>query len=191
MPATSGHKLIVALGGASGAWYAKLLFDRLIEFSDQWERIGVTYSDNALTNWKLEIGEDDFRKSYPFDFYEKQDFNAPFASGSAQYRTMIVIPCSMGLLGRIAHGYSDDLTTRAADVILKERRKLILVPRETPLNLIHLQNMVRLTRAGAIICPAIPALYSKPQDITELMLTVIDRVLDLSGFQVSTYRWQE
>lgn len=104
---------------------------------------------------------------------------------------MIVIPCSMGLLGRIAHGYSDDLTSRAADVMLKERRKLILVPRETPFNSIHLENMLRLTRAGAIICPAVPSLYSKPQDIRQLLLTVIDRVLDLSGFQVSTYRWQE
>jgi len=187
----SGHKLVVALGGASGAWYAKLLFDRLLELSDQWERIGVTYSENALTNWQLEIGEEDFRTRYPFDFYDKQDFHAPFASGSARYATMIVIPCSMGLLGRIAHGYSDDLTSRAADVMLKERRKLILVPRETPFNSIHLENMLRLTRAGAIICPAVPSLYSKPQDIRQLLLTVIDRVLDLSGFQVSTYRWQE
>ena len=183
-------KVVVAVGGSSGAIYAKVLFDRLVQLQDQWSAVGVVMSPNARFNWKFELEQEDYGE-YPFDFYEKQDFNAPFASGSAQYRTMIVIPCSMGLLGRIAHGYSDDLTTRAADVILKERRKLILVPRETPLNLIHLENMVRLTRAGAIICPAIPALYSKPQDITELMLTVIDRVLDLSGFQVSTYRWQE
>lgn len=185
------QKLVIAAGGASGAWYTKLLFDRLLTLTDQWERIGVTYSENALTNWQLEVGSKDFRDLYPFDFYERNDFRAPFASGSAQYQTMIIIPCSMGLLGRIAQGVSDDLTTRAADVMLKERRRLILVPRETPLSLIHLENMTRLTRAGAIVCPAIPSLYSHPQGIDDLLLTVVDRVLDLAGFHFSTYRWQE
>ena len=116
---------------------------------------------------------------------------APFASGSARYGTMIVCPCSMGMLGRIASGISSDLSTRAADVILKERRKLILVLRETPYNLIHINNMKTITEAGGIICPATPSFYSKPASIEELSLTVVDRVLDLAGFDLSTYRWNE
>ena len=114
---------------------------------------------------------------------------APFASGSARYDTMIVCPCSMGLLARIAHGFSADLTTRAADVILKERRKLIVVPREAPFNLIHLNNMKIITEAGGIICPATPSYYSKPQTIEELAATVVDRVLDLAGFDLKSFRW--
>jgi 4-hydroxy-3-polyprenylbenzoate decarboxylase len=97
----------------------------------------------------------------------------------------------MGLLGRIAQGMSDDLTTRAADVILKERRKLILVPRETPYNLIHLRNMAALTEAGAIICPASPSFYHKPLTVTEVVDTVVDRILDLAGLPVDTKRWNE
>ena len=102
---------------------------------------------------------------------------------------MIVCPCSMGVLGRIASGVSNDLTTRAADVILKERRKLILVPRETPLSLIHIDNMRAVTLAGGIICPAVPSFYSKPQSAEEIMNTVVDRVLDLAGLDIDTYRW--
>jgi 4-hydroxy-3-polyprenylbenzoate decarboxylase len=104
---------------------------------------------------------------------------------------MIICPASMGMVGRIAHGVSDDLITRAADVILKERRRLILVPRETPYSLIHINNMKLLTEAGAIICPATPSFYSRPQTIDELVMTVIDRVLTLAGFPIDTYRWNE
>ena len=114
---------------------------------------------------------------------------APFASGSAKFDTMIVCPCSMGVLGRIASGMSNDLTTRAADVILKERRRLILVLRDTPFSLIHINNMKLVTEAGGIICPASPSFYSKPQTFEELAATVIDRVLDLVGFELDTYRW--
>lgn len=123
--------------------------------------------------------------------WSNRDFNAPFASGSSSYDTMIICPASMGMVGRIAHGVSDDLITRAADVILKERRRLILVPRETPYSLIHLNNMKLLTEAGAIICPATPSFYSRPQTIDELVMTVIDRVLTLAGFAIDTYRWNE
>ncbi|MEK7255427.1 MAG: UbiX family flavin prenyltransferase, partial [Bacteroidota bacterium] len=105
------------------------------------------------------------------------------------YETMIVCPCSMGLLGRIARGISDDLVTRAADVILKERRRLILVPRDTPFSLIHLNNMKLVTEAGGIICPACPSFYSKPKNFEELAATVVDRVLDLAGFDLTTFRW--
>ena len=123
--------------------------------------------------------------------WSNNDFNAPFASGSSSYDTMIICPASMGMVGRIAHGVSDDLITRAADVMLKERRHLILVPRETPYSLIHINNMKLLTEAGAIICPATPSFYSRPQTIDELVMTVIDRVLTLAGFTIDTFRWNE
>lgn len=184
------HRVVVAVGGSSGAIYTQLLFDRLLTLRSQWDQIGVVMSDNARYNWQLEIGEPDFEK-YPFDFYTKNDFMAPFASGSARYNVMLVCPCSMGLLARMAQGVSSDLTTRAADVVLKERRRLIVVPREAPYSLIHLRNMTQLTEAGAIICPATPSFYSQPQTIEEVALTVVDRVLDLAGFELDTYRWGE
>lgn len=102
---------------------------------------------------------------------------------------MIAVPCSMGMLGRIANGVSDDLSTRAADVILKERRKLILVARETPYNLIHIKNMETVTLAGGIICPATPSFYSKPQTMEEMAYTVVHRILDLAGLNAKGYRW--
>ena len=114
---------------------------------------------------------------------------APFASGSGKYDTMIIIPCSMGTLGRIASGISNDLITRAADVVLKERRKLICVIRDTPYNLIHIRNMETVTLAGGIICPATPSFYSQPQTIEEVAATVVDRVLDLAGLDIKTFRW--
>jgi 4-hydroxy-3-polyprenylbenzoate decarboxylase len=183
-------KIIVAIGGSSGSIYAKILLDRLKLIANQTEAIGVVMSDNAIYNWELEIGPWS-KDEYPFTFYNKMDFMAPFASGSAKYEVMLVCPCSMGLLGRIAAGISTDLTTRAADVILKERRKLIVVTREMPLSLIHLRNMETVTLAGGIICPATPSFYGKPSTIEEVAGTVIDRVLDLSGLDWKSYRWGE
>ncbi len=147
-------------------------------------------SDNAKYNWEYELGNAGYDQ-YPFPFYDKNDFIAPFASGSAKYDTMIVCPSSMGLLARIAAGVSNDLITRAADVVLKERRRLIIVPRETPLSLIHINHFKTLTEAGAIICPAVPNFYSKPTTIEEVAATVVDRVLDLAGFDLPTFRWNE
>jgi 4-hydroxy-3-polyprenylbenzoate decarboxylase len=184
------RKIIVSVSGASGAIYAKVLFDKLLALQQQVKKVGVVMSDNAKDVWKYELENEGF-KDYPFDFYEKNDFFAPFASGSAKYDTMIICPCSMGTLGRIAGGISNDLTTRAADVILKERRKLIAVVRETPYNLIHLNNMKIVTEAGGIICPATPSFYSKPQNLEQLASTVIDRVIDLCGFENDSYRWNE
>lgn len=184
------RKLILAITGASGAIYAKVLLDKLQAVSDQFEKLGVVMSDNAKEVWHYELGNRDYQR-YPFDFYEKNDFYAPFASGSAQYDTMIICPCSMGTLARIAQGTSSDLTTRAADVILKERRKLILVARETPLNLIHLRNMTAITEAGGVICPATPSFYSLPADFTALAATVVDRVLSLADIQTESYQWGE
>ena len=184
------HKIVVGIGGASGSIYAKRLLDKLAQLENQWEAIGVVVSENAKVNWELELGKFD-PNQYPFDFYSGQDFNAPFASGSARYQTMIICPCSMGLVGRIANGISNDLISRAADVILKERRRLILVPRETPLSLIHLNNLKLVTETGAIVCPASPSFYSKPQSVEEMVDTVIDRLLDLSGFTLVTHRWND
>ena len=147
-------------------------------------------SENAKFNWSYELNDTSY-ESYPFDFYAKNDFMAPFASGSAKYDTMIICPCSMGLLARVATGVSNDLMTRAADVILKERRRLILVPRETPLSLIHINNMKTITEAGGIICPASPSFYHNPKSIYEAVETVIDRVLDLAGFDLKIKRWSE
>ena len=183
-------KIVVAVSGASGAIYTKVLLDKLSLLKNDIEAVGVIMSDNAKDVWKFELEEDSF-KNYPFDFYLKTDFTAPFASGSAQFDTMIICPCSMGTLGRVASGVSDDLTTRAADVILKERRKLIMVVRETPFNLIHINNMKTVTEAGGIICPANPSFYSRPQTIEAVAATVIDRVLDLAGFDSKSYRWGE
>lgn len=184
------RKIVVAVTGSSGAIYAKVLLDKLLQLQNQLDAVGVVLSDNAKLNWELEIGAADFSR-YTFQFYEKNDFYAPFASGSAKYDTMIACPCSMGTLARIATGISNDLVTRAADVILKERRRLILVTRDTPLSLIHLNNMKTVTEAGGIICPACPSFYSKPTDLESIAATVVDRVLDLAGFDLKSYRWGE
>jgi 4-hydroxy-3-polyprenylbenzoate decarboxylase len=183
-------KIIVGVTGASGAIYAKVLFDRLQELSSQIDACGVVFSKNAKLVWEHELGNKDFDK-IPFTTYGTSDFMAPFASGSARYDTMIVCPCSMGTMARIATGVSNDLMTRAADVILKERQKLILVARDTPMSLIHIDNMKRITEAGGIIAPANPSFYSGPSNFEELALTVVDRVLDLAGFDLESYRWSE
>lgn len=183
-------KVVVAIGGSSGAIYAKVLLDKLTQLKNQTEAVGIVMSDNARYNWLHELGTEGWR-DYDFSFYGKMDFMAPFASGSARYDTMIVCPCSMGLLARMAMGLSTDLVTRAADVILKERRRLIIVPRETPLSIIHINNMKTLTEAGAVICPATPSFYSRPQTLEEIGATVVDRILDLAGFDLETYRWSE
>ncbi len=183
-------KVVVAIGGSSGSIYAKVLLDRLVHLQDQIEKVGIVMSNNARFNWQFELENTDFEQ-YPFEYFDKMNFMAPFASGSARYDTMIICPCSMGLLGRIAAGVSTDLITRAADVILKERRRLILVLRDTPYSLIHINNMKLVTEAGGVICPATPSFYSKPQTFEALAATVIDRVLDLSGFNLQTFRWGE
>ncbi|MCB9364709.1 MAG: UbiX family flavin prenyltransferase [Flavobacteriales bacterium] len=145
-------------------------------------------SNNAKTVWEHKLGNQEY-KNYPFTFYDKNNFYAPFASGSAKYDTMIVIPCSMGTLRRIANGISNDLLTKAADVILKERRKLILVVRETPYNLIHLNNMKTVSEAAGIICPATPSFYSQPKTVEEVAQTVVNRMIDLMDLENDSYRW--
>ncbi len=182
------HKIVVAITGASGSVYSKVLLDKLFAIKEQWSELSVVLTENAKQVWQTELDTDSY-KNYPAKFYTQQDFNAPFASGSGQYDIMIIVPCSMGTLGRIAGGISNDLITRAADVVLKERRKLICVVRDTPYNLIHIKNMETVTLAGGIICPATPSFYSKPKTIEEVAATVVDRVIDLAGLKINTYRW--
>lgn len=182
------NKIVIAVTGASGAIYAKLVIDKLLAIKQQWSELAVVMTANAKEVWKTEL-ENESYTSYPLRFYTQQEFTAPFASGSGQYNIMIIVPCSMGTLGRIATGISNDLITRSADVVLKERRKLICLIRETPYNLVHIRNMETVTLAGGIICPATPSFYSKPATVEAVAATVADRVLDLAGFDISTFRW--
>jgi len=186
----NSRKIIIAVTGASGAIYAKRLLERIELVSPVPEEVAVIFSETALQIWEHEL-ESKPKLNPPAKAYDNNSFFAPFASGSAQYDTMIICPASMGVIGRIACGTSDDLIARAADVILKERRRLILVPRESPYNLIHIKNMETLTLAGAIICPASPSFYSKPANVEELVDTIVNRVLALAGFKVPGFRWME
>lgn len=182
------RKIIVAVTGASGSIYAKVLFDKISEIKEQFDEVGVVFSGNAHDIWEYELKQS-FEPVFPFRVYEKDDFYAPFASGSSTFDTLIVCPCSMGALGRIANGVSDDLITRSADVMLKERRKLIVVPRETPFSIIHLENMKTITLAGGIVCPAIPSFYSQPHTIEQAVETVVERILNLAGFDIGSFQW--
>lgn len=182
------RKVVIAITGASGAIYASQLIEKLMKIRSQWSALSVIMTVNARTVWDTELGNQDYQH-LPVTVYSTDDFSAPFASGSARYDTMIIVPCSMGTLGRIASGISTDLITRAADVILKERRKLICVVRDTPYNLIHIRNMETVTLAGGIICPASPSFYSKPKTVSEISATVVDRVIDLAGFEWDSFRW--
>jgi len=182
------RKIILAVTGASGSIYALKLLEKLQQLDSPPEEIAVVFSDTAKEIWVAETG-----KKYSAEWlakeYNNKSFFAPFASGSSQYDTMIICPASMGTTGRIANGTSDDLIARTADVMLKERRRLIIVPREAPYNLIHINNMKTLTLAGAIICPASPSFYSNPETINDLVITVVDRILDLAGFDNNAFRW--
>jgi flavin prenyltransferase len=182
------HKIVLAITGASGSLYSKLLIEKLLTIQDQWQELAIVMTENAKQIWKTELDNDDYT-GYPVKMYANDDFMAPFASGSAQFNSMIIAPCSMGTLGRIATGISNDLITRAADVVLKERRKLICVIRDTPYNLVHIRNMESVTLAGGIICPATPSFYSKPTSIEAVASTVVDRIIDLAGLRYSSFRW--
>lgn len=184
------NKIVIAITGASGSIYAKVLLDKLLVIPSQWNELSVVLTENAKEVWKTELNNNSYL-DYPIKYYTQQDFMAPFASGSGQYNTMIIVPCSMGTLGRIASGISNDLISRSADVILKERRKLICVIRDTPYNLVHIRNMETITLAGGIIAPATPSFYSNPTTLEQVAATVIDRVLDLAGLKIKTYRWGE
>ena len=183
-------KIAVGITGASGSVYAKVLLQQLQQLKGQVAEVSVVWSENARTVWQHELGNTEYDQQ-TFRVWEKNDFMAPFASGSSSYSALIICPCSMGTLGRIAAGISNDLITRAADVMLKERRKLICVVRETPYSLVHLRNMTAVTEAGGIICPATPSFYSNPKTIEEVASTVTHRALQLAGLDVAGYKWGE
>ena len=185
-----GRKIIVAVTGASGAIYAKLLIEKLKQLNAPPKEIAVIFSDTAKEIWLEETGTA-FEVESPVKEYSNGSFFAPFASGSSSYDTMIICPASMGITGRIANGISADLITRTADVMLKERRKLIITPREAPYNLIHIENFRTLALAGAVICPASPSFYNNPQSVKELAMTIVDRIIDLAGFENNCFRWLE
>lgn len=181
-------KIVVAITAASGAIYARQLLAELIESNDV-ERIALIYSANARAVAAHE-GES-MPNSPKVEVYENDDLFAPPASGSARWDAMVVIPSSVGTIGRVASGVSQTLIERAADVMLKERRRLIFVVRETPYSLIHLRNMTALTEAGAVILPATPSFYSLPQDIEEVCQTVTERITAMLGIEGERYEWGE
>jgi 4-hydroxy-3-polyprenylbenzoate decarboxylase len=182
-------KLVVAVSGASGAPYARRLLDFLAaEGAGHGVEVDLVFTDTGKQVWKHEIGAE---PSYPFRVWKNRDLTAPFASGSAQYDAMVVVPCSAGALSRIAHGISSDLVGRAADVMLKERKRLILCLRETPISLVHARAMVQVIEAGAFVMPAAPSFYSRPKDLGELVDTVVSRLLDRLGIPNSLMRrWE-
>ncbi|MCK5823745.1 MAG: UbiX family flavin prenyltransferase [Bacteroidales bacterium] len=183
------QKIIVAVSGASGAIYADLLLQKLNELSEQIDEVSVVFSKNGKEIWEHELNNSDYNR-YQFKIYENSDFYAPMASGSSIYHSMIVCPCSMGTLGKIATGISSDLISRAAEVTLKQRRKLILVTRETPFSLISIKNMETITLAGGIICDANPSFYNNPKNINEVVLSVVERIIDLIGLKAEkSFRW--
>ena len=184
------RKIVLAITGASGSVYALKLLANLQQLKSPPEEIAVVFSETAREIWEAETGQK-FSASFPAKEYSNKSFYAPFASGSSRFDTMIICPASMGTIGRIANGTSDDLIARTADVMLKERRRLILVPREAPYNLIHINNLKAVTEAGAIVCPASPSFYSNPKTIDDLVMTVVDRITDLAGFDNNGFRWME
>lgn len=180
--------VVIGISGASGMIYAHQLIEKLKK-SEDIGRLAIVFSLNAQQIWQAEIKSTIPSTNERFVIYDNNDFSAPFASGSSQFSSMVIIPSSMGMLGRIANGISDDLMTRCADVMLKEKRKLILVIREAPYNLIHIENMKKVTLAGAIVCPANPSFYNNPQTIAEIANTVVDRIIDLLEIPNPTFRW--
>lgn len=181
------RKIIVAVTGASGSVYARLLCRELARAEEVGE-IALIVTRNggevAVFEDSAEWMDDARLTRYPND-----DLFSPPASGSADYDAMAVIPCSMGMAGRLAAGVSDDLASRAADVMLKERRPLILVPREAPVSTIHLRNLATLSECGAVVCPASPSFYGHPQDIEQLCGSIVQRVVALLGVDRPRYQW--
>jgi 4-hydroxy-3-polyprenylbenzoate decarboxylase len=178
-------KIVVGITGASGAPYARRLLAVLRERDDV--EVAACVSQTAPDVWAIECGGD-LREALGVPVWGLRDYKAPFASGSAGWQAMVVVPCSMGTVARIAHGISDTLLTRAADVMLKERRLLVVVPRETPLSVVHLDNLALLARAGALVLPAMPSFYGKPATLEDALDTVIGRILDHLGLDHALLR---
>lgn len=179
------RKIVIGITGASGAPYARRLLGVLRHRDDV--EIALCVSQTAPEVWALECGGD-LREEVGVPVWGARDYQAPFASGSAGWQAMAVVPCSMGTVARIAHGISDTLLTRAADVMLKERRTLVVVPRETPLSVVHLDNLAQLARAGALVLPAMPSFYGKPATLDDAIDTVVGRILDHLGLDHALLR---
>lgn len=178
-------KLVIAGTGASGAIYLQRLLDYLDPREHEIHLVLSGYAGQVIAE---ELGK--LRVPEGVIEHGRKSMNAPFASGSARFDAMVIVPCSMGTMGRIAAGTSENLMLRAADVFLKERRKLILVPRETPWNLIHLRNAVTLTEAGAVILPASPGFYHRPETLEQVVDSVVWRILDQLGIEDrQAFRW--
>ncbi len=180
-------KIILAVTGASGSIYAQLILKALSK-APSVEKIAVIRSKNAIDVWQYELQED-WTEHPKINYFENNDFFTSVASGSSDWNAMLILPASMGCLGRIAIGVSNDLISRAADVILKEDKTLIVCPRETPLSMIHLENMLKLKQAGAKVLPCTPSFYSQPQTIEQLAMTVVERILDHLNIDHKAYRW--
>ena len=180
-------KLVLAATGASGSIYLQRLLDQIDPAAHE---VHLVLSGYAKQVAKQELGK--FKVPKGILEHGENDMNVPFVSGSAKFDAMAIVPCSMATIGRIASGSSDSALLRAADVFLKERRKFIVVPRETPWSLIHARNVATLLEAGAIVLPAIPSFYSRPESVTEVVDTVVWRILDQIGVpSPRTYRWAE
>ncbi len=192
------RRIVVSLGGASGSAYG---VEFLRQASRIWDHVWLTFSSQALTVANHELGlkgfdpEKDLRLgefAHRVHLLNPKDLAAAPSSGSCRYDGLVVVPCSMGTLGRIAHGVSDDLTTRVADVCLKERRKVVLVVRETPLSAIHLRNMLSVTESGAIVLPASPAMYHQPKTVQDMVEFVVARIVQTMGMEQKLMRgWRE
>lgn len=176
------RKIVVGITGASGAPYAKRMLSVLGEMRERTE-VAVCLSATAAEVWQLECGGDIREEIGDFPIWGMRDYKAPFASGSAGWHAMAIVPCSMGTVARIAHGISDTLLTRAADVMIKERRTLVIVPREMPLSVIHLENLTSLARAGVVVQPAMPSFYGKTKTLDQAIDTVVGRTLDQLGLE--------
>ncbi len=172
-------KCVIGISGASGAIYPFQVLDYLKKKTNH--EVSVVASSNGRRIFREEMGKDLEEMGFPL--YATNNFDVPFVSGSARFDAMVILPCSMGTLGRIAHGVSNDSLTRAADVFIKEKRKLILVPRDTPFSLIHIENMRLLSLAGVTLIPAIPSFYSHPKTLEEVAATVTSRILDHMGIE--------
>ena len=180
--------VVLAVTGASGAVYARRFLERAAALPGV--NVHLLMTETAREIWQHELGG--ARIDGPFSLLDNGRFDSPFCSGSAAADVMVVLPCSMGMLARIAAGTADDAIARMADVQLKERRPLLLVPRETPLNLIHLRNRATLTEAGAVIMPASPGFYSRPADLPTLVDAFVARILQVAGLSDidKSYQWQ-
>jgi flavin prenyltransferase len=180
-------KLVIAATGASGTIYLQRLLEQIDCETNEVHLVLSAHAKQVATQ-----ETDELRIPSGVQKHPENDLNVPYVSGSARFDAMVIVPCSMSTLGRLASGSGENALLRAGDVFLKERRKLIVVPRETPWSLIHARNVVTLLEAGAVVLPAIPAFYHRPSSVTELVDTVVWRILDQLGLpNPAAYRWRE